>query len=67
MAQWVKALSSKPDDLRAIPGTHNVEKQKQTPKVPFWLPRVCIHTLIHTQENLKHYKQNQKTCKPAQQ
>lgn len=34
MALWVKALPTKPDNLRWIPETHMVEKGTQTPVMP---------------------------------
>lgn len=46
MAQWVKALDAKPDDLSSVPGIHIIEGENQLLEVVLWLPHVyCgMHT-----------------------
>lgn len=38
MAQWIKVLVSKPNDLSLIPRTYMVEKESEFPQVVLWLP-----------------------------
>jgi hypothetical protein len=46
MAQLLKVLAAKPDDLSSIPGTHVVEGKSRRPQVVLWPPQV--HYGIHT-------------------
>lgn len=57
MAQSVKALSAKPDDLNSVFGIHMVEGKNQSPKLPSdlymapWYVHTHRHTHIHTTGN----------------
>jgi hypothetical protein len=52
MAQWVKALATKPDNLSLIPKNHMTERENQLPQVVHDLhvytmacmPQHCVHT-----------------------
>lgn len=33
MAQWVKVIAAKPDDLTLIPRTHEVKGEKEVPQI----------------------------------
>jgi hypothetical protein len=53
MAQWMKALASKPDDLSSSPRVHRAEGEKQFPSSPqtiAYVPgRTHAHTSVHNQ------------------
>lgn len=55
MAQLLKVLAAKPDDLSLIPGTHMVEGKNQRPQVVLWPPQV--HCGTHTSIHNAHTKQ----------
>lgn len=41
MAQWVKVLDTKPDNVGSIFGTHTVEGENGFPQTILWLPHAC--------------------------
>lgn len=47
MAQYIKALASKPDDLSSVLGPHS-ETRELTPKVVLCLPHMCWATCVPT-------------------
>lgn len=52
MAQRVKSLATKPNDLNLVPGTHMVEGENRLSSSVSWFPYVHamwnVHTLINT-------------------
>lgn len=47
MAQWAKALASKPDNPSSIPEVNMVRGDNQHPKVVLDPPQMCRATHIH--------------------
>jgi hypothetical protein len=45
MAQQMRALAVKPDDMSSIPTTHTVEKREA---IPTSCPSASVHTHTHT-------------------
>jgi hypothetical protein len=48
MAQWVKVLATKPDDLSSIPGTHMTEEEKWLQKLSSDLYKHIMRARTHT-------------------
>lgn len=57
MAQKVKALAAKTEDLSSIPGTHKVEGRIDSHKLTFnhmcAVLQACTHTSTHTHKKSK--------------
>lgn len=48
VAQWVKLLAAKPDNLSSIPWNHTAEGKDQFPEVSFWLNVYSMVLTSHT-------------------
>lgn len=63
MAQWMKGLAVKHEDLSSIPGTHMVEGRELTPIIALWPPPVCkINKALKT--NFKRILASSLCCLP---
>lgn len=56
MAQWIKTLAIKSDNLRSVPRTYMVG-ENQFPKVVFWLPHMYCEAFAHMHTN-KQWKKS---------
>lgn len=61
MAQQVKVLVAKSDDLNSIPSIHVVERDTQFPRVVWLIWYVHTHTIHHTQINVIKNTEHAKT------